>query len=71
MSDAVEVRIVATINLANDTLIGLGFICHNCHRAMQVYTLNRFVEKGFDGFRVSSGGQAEIDHLTVCIDRTP
>lgn len=71
MSDAVEVRIVAMIDFANDTPIGLGFIRHNCHRAMQPHTLNRFVQKGLGGFRVSSSGQAEIDHLTVCIDHTP
>lgn len=71
MSDAVEVRVVAMIDLANDTPIGLGFIGHNCHGAMQPHAFNRFVQKGFGGFRVSSGSQAEIDHLTICIDRTP
>lgn len=71
MSDAVEVRVVAMNDLANDTPIGLGFIGHNCHGAMQRYTVNRFVQKGFGGFRVSSGGQAKIDQLTICIDRMP
>jgi hypothetical protein len=35
---------------------------------LQTYTLDSFVQKGF---RIPTRGQAEIDHLAVCIDRPP
>lgn len=71
MPDTVEVWIVPIINFANDTSIRLRFVGHDCHWTVQPHTLNCFIQKGFGGSRVPSGGQAEIHHLTVCIDSPP
>lgn len=59
------------IDFANDASIGMRFVGHNCHRPVQPHTLNRLVQKGFCGFRVPSCGEAEIDHLIVCVDSPP
>ena len=54
MPDAVEMWVVAVINLTNDAPIGLGFIGHNYDRAMRPHTLNSFVQKSFGSLCVPS-----------------
>ena len=71
MSDAVEVRIVATIDLAIDAPTGLGFIGHNCHRAMQPHSFNCLVQKGCGSFCIAPRGEAKVDHLAVGINSPP
>jgi len=38
---------------------------------MEPHALDRLVEKGFRGFRISPRGEAEVDHLTVRVNRAP
>jgi len=41
------------------------------YRAMEFHTLNRLVEKSPGRLGISPRSQAEVDHLTVCIDSSP
>lgn len=70
MPDAVEMWVIPPIDLADDTSIGRGFIGHDSDRAMEPYTLNRFVKEGLGCLGISPSGQGEVNHLTVCIART-
>lgn len=63
--------VIATIDLPDDTSIGRSFICDDGDRAMEPYTLNHFVKKGPSRLGISPRSQAEVDHLTVCIDSPP
>ena len=38
---------------------------------MEPHALDRLVEKGFRRFRISPRGEAEVDHLTVRVNRAP
>jgi len=71
MPDAVKMWVIAAIDLADDTSIGRSFICDDGDRAMEPYTLNSFVEKGLGRLGISPRSQAEVYHLTVCIDSPP
>lgn len=59
------------VDLANSASICSRFVRHDCYWALQSHTLNSFIQKGFGGFRIPSGGQAEIHQLTVCSDSPP
>ena len=69
--DTVKVRIIAMIDFPYNPPIGLGFVSADRDWPMQSDPLDSFVEEGFGILRVPSGGQPEIDHLTVGIHRTP
>lgn len=59
------------IDLADNAPVGRGFVCDNGDRAMKSHALDRLVEKGLCCFCIPPGGEAEIDHLTVCINGAP
>lgn len=69
--DAVKTRIIAVVDLTDDPSICLGFVGADRDRSMQTDTLDRLVEKGLGRLRVPPRGEAEIDHLAVCIDGAP
>lgn len=69
--DVVEIWVVAIIDLVDDKPIGLRLVSHDSHGSMQSHALNCRVEKGLGSFRIPPCGEAEIDHLTVCMDRPP
>ena len=64
-------RFIAVVYLADNTGVGLRLVGTDRDRAVQPDTLNRFVEKGSGGFRISPCGQAEVDHLSVRIHSAP
>ena len=48
--DAVEMRVISLVNLADDAAIGRCFVRDDCHGAIEPDSLDRFVEKGFVAF---------------------
>ena len=69
--DAVKMRVIAVVDLADDAGVGLRLVGTDRNRPMQTDTLNHLVEKGFGRLRISARGEAKIDHLAVGIDGTP
>lgn len=69
--DAVKMRVVAVVDLADDAGVGLRLVGTDRNRPMQTDTLDRLVEKGFGRLCISARSQAEVDHLAVGIDGTP
>ena len=59
------------IDLADNAPVSRGFVCDNGDRAMKSHALDRLVEKSLCCFCIPPGGEAEIDHLTVCINGAP
>ena len=60
MPDAVRMWVISAIDLADDTSIGRSFICDDGDRAMEPYTLNRFVKKDLDCVGSSARSQAGV-----------
>lgn len=71
MADAVEMRVVSVIDLADDAPIGVGLIGAGRDRPVQPDALDSLVEKGLRGLCIAPCSQPEVDHLTVCINRAP
>lgn len=69
--NAVEVRIIAMIDLADDLTIGMRLVCTDRNRPMQPNPLDRLAQKGFGRLRIPPCRQRKTDHLTFCIDRAP
>ncbi len=69
--DAIKMRVISVIDFTNDAAIGRCFVGPDCYGLVQARTLDRFVEKGFGVFRIPSGGEGEVDYLTVRIDCPP
>jgi len=69
--DAVKVRVISMIDLADNAPVGRGFVCDNGDRPMKFHALDRLVEKGLCCFCIPLGGQTKIDHLTVSINGAP
>ncbi len=71
MCDAIEMRIVAVIDLTNNLGIGGRFVGANCDRTVQADAFDGVLEKSLCGFGIAPGGQAEIDYLSVRINSPP
>lgn len=56
---------MSRIDLTFDATRGLRPVCHYCCGPVQAPRLDVSVEKGF---RIPSGGQTALYHLTVCVD---
>jgi len=69
--DTVKMRVIAVVDLADDAPIGLRFVGTDRDRPMQTDTLYRLVEKGLGRLRIPPRGEAEVDHLAVCVDGAP
>jgi hypothetical protein len=52
--------VITAIDLPDDATIGRSFVCGDGYRAMESYTLNRFVEKGLGRLGISPRSQAEV-----------
>lgn len=70
VANAVEVRIIPVIDVADHTPIGVGFVCDDRHRPVEPHTLDRLVEKGFGSLGIPPGRQTKVDQLTVRIYRS-
>jgi len=64
-------RVISMIDLADDVPEGRGFVRNNGYRAMKPHAFDRLVEKGHCCSCIPPGGEAEIDHLTSCINGAP
>lgn len=71
VANAVEMRIVAVVDLAKHAPVGLRLVDTDRGWAMQAYSLNRLVQKGFGCLRIPASGKAEIDQLAICVDGAP
>ena len=58
--DAVEVRVILVIDLANDASIAVRLVGNNRDRPMQAYALNRLAQKGPGSLRIASRGETEV-----------
>ena len=71
MRDAVEMRVIPMIYLANDAPVCLRLVRADCDWPMQSHAFNRLIQKGLGGLCISSRGQTEVYHLAIRIDGAP
>ncbi len=68
MPDAVEMRVIAVIDPADDAGVGLGLVGADHDLPMPPNRFDRLAQKGPASFRVPPRGQAKIDHLAIRIE---
>ena len=71
MQDAVEVRIVAVVQVLNDLSVSKGLVRADGDWPVEPDALDRLLQKGFDGFCVTPGCQSEVDELASLVHRPP
>jgi hypothetical protein len=71
VTDVVEMRIIAVVDLADNAPVGVRLVGANCYRPVEPHALDRLVKEGLRGLHIASRGQPEVDHLPVGIDRAP
>lgn len=70
VSDAVEMRIIPTIDLADDTPIGESFVRHDGRGPVQSDALNRSIQKDLGCFCIPPCRQAENGGVSTGIYAT-
>lgn len=66
MPSAIEMWVIAAIDLANGSSISRCFIGAYRYFMTQPHPFNCFVEKTIGRLGIASLGEAEIDHLAIC-----
>lgn len=71
MPNAVKMRIISMVDLADDAPIGVGRVGYNRYRSVQPHALDRPAQEGFGSLCIPPRSQSEVHHLTICIDCPP